>query len=117
MPNHFHSIILIVGPPLEDTQDIHSATKLSQLPGGAGLVPAPTNNATLGNIIGAFKSQSARGYILGVKSGQFPPFQKSIWQRGYYEHIIRNENDLQTIREYIASNPATWKKDSIFIPY
>ena len=34
-----------------------------------------------------------------------------LWQRNYYEHIIRNERDLQTIREYIATNPVRWETD------
>ena len=35
----------------------------------------------------------------------------TVWQRNYYEHIIRNETDLQRIREYIINNPMNWEKD------
>ena len=45
-------------------------------------------------------------YIRGVKAGIFPPFQKKIWQRGYYDHIIRNERDYLNIWTYIDQNPA-----------
>ena len=34
-----------------------------------------------------------------------------MWQRNYYEHIIRNENDLNEIREYIKNNPQMWDRD------
>ncbi len=34
-----------------------------------------------------------------------------VWQRNYYEHIIRNENDLEAIREYIMNNPGKWMED------
>ncbi|MEA3363417.1 MAG: transposase [Thermodesulfobacteriota bacterium] len=37
-----------------------------------------------------------------------------IWQRNYYEHIIRNETDLHRIREYIQTNPARWESDSLY---
>jgi len=35
----------------------------------------------------------------------------SLWQRGYYEHVIRNEDDLQRTREYVVHNAATWLED------
>jgi hypothetical protein len=35
-----------------------------------------------------------------------------VWQRNYYEHIVRNDNELQRIRQYIADNPARWAEDS-----
>jgi REP element-mobilizing transposase RayT len=54
----------------------------------------------------AFKSISAIAVnrLLG-RSG------RSLWQRNYYEHVIRNENELAHIREYIANNPAQWVLD------
>jgi REP element-mobilizing transposase RayT len=36
---------------------------------------------------------------------------QQLWQRGYYDHVIRDEGDLERIREYIASNPARWARD------
>jgi REP element-mobilizing transposase RayT len=97
MPNHLHGIILV----------------------GAGLAPpdrgAPNRGAcrgaaccapTLGHILRAFKSISAIAVnrLLG-RSG------RSLWQRNYYEHIVRSENELAHIREYIANNPAQWALD------
>ena len=65
---------------------------------GAGL-DQPVN---LPNIIGLFKGGVSRklGY--------------SIWQRNYYEHIIRNEKEYLAIKEYIANNPINWINDEYF---
>ena len=90
MPNHFHGIIVIVG---------------------AGTRPAPTENSTLGDIIGAFKSITTHEYILGVDNKNCPQFFKRLWQRNYYEHVIRDEADLNRIRGYVQSNPANWDED------
>jgi len=58
-------------------------------PQRTGTRPAPTG---LGNIVGAFKSITTPEYIRGVKQHGWAPFPGKLWQRNYYEHIIRNEN-------------------------
>ncbi|MGQ9826987.1 MAG: transposase, partial [Roseiflexus sp.] len=72
--------------------------------------PAPTEPAPTGHglpeIIRAFKTFSARRINASRKSPGVP-----VWQRNYYEHIIRNEESLNRIREYIANNPAQWEMD------
>jgi putative transposase len=86
-------------------------------PVGAGLVPAPsvpvpsTPAPTLGDVIGAFKSRVTVEYIRGVKTFGWTPFDRRLWQRNYYEHIIRNEETLNCIRRYIAENPIRWAFD------
>ncbi|MBI5186508.1 MAG: hypothetical protein HZA01_12400 [Nitrospinae bacterium] len=118
MPNHFHGII-IVGASLVDAQNsVDSKNPMydqNYTRAGttvrAGTRPAPT----IGDIVGAFKSLTTNEYIRNVKSGKFPPFEKSVWQRNYYERIIRNENDLNRIREYIVNNPLNWDKDDLFV--
>ncbi len=62
----------------------------------------------LHSIIRWFKTQTTNEYIKLVKSGILPPFDKHIWQRNYFEHIIRGEADLYDIRKYIEDNPARW---------
>ena len=42
------------------------------------------------------------------------PFNGKLWQRNYYEHIIRNEQSYQRIADYIINNPENWKKDNFF---
>lgn len=66
---------------------------------------------TIGNIIGRLKSLIANEYIFNVKSGEFPPFKKRIFQRNYYDHIIRDKFDLNNIRDYIRNNPLNWEND------
>ena len=50
-------------------------------------------------------------YIRGVKEDGWLPFPGRLWQRNYYEHIIRDEDELNYYRAYIADNPAHWQTD------
>ena len=65
----------------------------------------PTNMTPIPTVIEWFKTMTTNEYIRSVKEGQYPPFHKSVWQRSYYEHIIRNIDDLSEIRNYIIRNP------------
>jgi REP element-mobilizing transposase RayT len=60
----------------------------------------------------AFKSLTTHAYMQGVRERGWPPFEKRLWQRNYFEHVIRNEDDMNTIREYIVDNPARWAEDT-----
>ena len=71
--------------------------------------------ATLGQIVGAYKSITTNSYIRGVKTGEWEPFDGRFWQRNYHEHIIRNEQSLAKIRQYVENNPASWKQDKFFV--
>ena len=92
MPNHIHGIVMI-NPYAER----------------AGTRPAPTIAA----IIGTFKSYSMNKYIFGVKNLHWPAFNKKIWQRNFYEQIIRNLVALDNTRTYIKNNPTNWKNDQL----
>ncbi len=84
MPDHMHGIIFI-----RDADPV-----------GAGFKPAPTNTQALPEVVRGFKTFSARKInALRGTTGI------SVWQRSYYEHIIRNESDLNEIRQYIEFNP------------
>ena len=50
-------------------------------------------------------------YVRGVNEHDWPPFPGRLWQRNYYERIVRNDNELAAIREYIAYNPMKWAED------
>jgi len=67
--------------------------------------------APLPGIVQWFKTMTTNEYIHGVKQFGWPRFDKRLWQRNYYEHIIRNEDDLNRIREYIVNNPLKWELD------
>jgi REP element-mobilizing transposase RayT len=116
MPNHVHGILVITDPAptvgatlvVAPTVSAPNAGTMGAVPNtGATLVVAPT----VGNIIGAFKSRVTVEYIRGVKTSGWPPFRGRLWQRNYYEHIIRNERALNAIRQYIMENPRRWQMD------
>ena len=77
-------------------------------------IGSPLRDMSLSTIVQWFKTMTTNEYIRGVKTGVFPPFDKRIWQRNYYEHIIRDKDELNDIREYIINNPKNWHKDSLF---
>jgi putative transposase len=54
---------------------------------------------------------TTNNYIRGVEQLNWAPFQGKLWQRNYYEYIIRNERELDDIRQYIVDNPAKWHED------
>jgi len=54
---------------------------------------------------------TTNAYIRGVKEHGWPAFAIRLWQRSFYEHIVRNERDLDAVREYIFNNPAKWAAD------
>ncbi len=93
MPNHIHGIVSI-----EQKADCMTDQ------GAPACAPLPT-------VIQWFKTMTTNEYIRGVKSGSFPPFEGKLWQRNYFEHIIRNEKELDLIRLYISQNPAKWHLD------
>jgi REP element-mobilizing transposase RayT len=104
MPNHGHGIIVIGHDTVGATLASPDASSNDQ--GAAS--SAPTNDApTLAAIMRAFKSISA----ISVNR-QLAREGQPLWQRNYYEHIIRDEKDLNRIREYIINNPLKWESDT-----
>ncbi|MCL4500583.1 MAG: YraN family protein [Deltaproteobacteria bacterium] len=87
MPNHFHGIVFIEAPE-------------------GGYMDPP-----LQKIMQWFKTMTTNEYVHGVKEYDWPPFPGSLWQRSFYEHIIRDEESLNRIREYIINNPLRWELD------
>ena len=119
MPNHLHGIIIInqrpipVGAGLVPAQHTDALSQVR-----AGLVPAQNVDAhsadippALGDVIGAYKSLTTVEYTRGVKMMKWTPFYRRLWQRNYYEHIIRNDDSLNHIRQYIIDNPGQWAFD------
>lgn len=62
----------------------------------------------LPQVIGWYKTMTTNAYIRGVRGHLYAPYNKSFWQRTYYEHIIRNNDDLYETRKYIEDNPLRW---------
>jgi REP element-mobilizing transposase RayT len=65
----------------------------------------------LSQVVGWFKTMTTNDYMRGVRSGDFPAFDRRLWQRDYYDHIIRGDASLERIRQYIVNNPARWAED------
>jgi putative transposase len=66
---------------------------------------------TVGEIVRAFKARCTHD-LNQMRNTQGMP----VWQRNYYERIIRSDNELNKIREYIANNPSNWQEDNNFMP-
>jgi putative transposase len=113
MPNHFHAILL-VGAPLVGALP-HAASAASGSPPAARASRAPSRGAptplALGDIIGAYKSLTTNEYARGIRTHEWPSFHFRLWQRNYYEHVIRDDEGLNRIREYIVTNPLGWAMD------
>jgi len=63
------------------------------------------------DIVQRFKSLTTRRYIDGVKNQNWPRFENRLWQRNYYERVIRNDREHQALVDYIFANPSNWEKD------
>lgn len=103
MPNHFHGIVIIGEELAEDLRGRRSERDEKGRPHRG----APT----LGAILGWFKAMTTNAYIQGIKERDWPPFSQKLWQRSYYDRVIRNDDELSLIRQYIISNPAKWELD------
>jgi hypothetical protein len=79
--------------------------------GGGANRPSGTLPDTVGRLIQGFKSITTHQYTVGVKQSDWPRFNSKLWQRNYYEHIVRDQNSFNLIREYIVNNPAQWLFD------
>ena len=112
MPNHFHGLLWIDGegkgeasaPSELLTSDINPADASPLRPNG-------TKPDSLAAIIQNFKSITThRIHQLGVSPGM------PVWQHNYYEHIVRNDKELERMRAYIQSNPLNWHDDQEYSP-
>lgn len=107
MPNHLHGILIFENPTEPTVGASGSLAHERDNPSTSGRTTGtPLQNGSLGQVIGQFKSVVTKRYnklqnAKGIK----------IWQRGYYERIVRNERELNAIRKYILENPARWAED------
>jgi REP element-mobilizing transposase RayT len=110
MPNHMHGIIKIVGAPLAGALSNNVAPGNKRAPArGAPTMGGAT--VAIGVIIGAYKSLCVHQCLQYIKQNNKNLILGKLWQRNYYEHIIRNEISLNKIREYIINNPIQWQFD------
>lgn len=123
MPNHIHCIIEIkkicddvsvgatlVVAPIHEPNHTPNQNIITSNGLGATTRVAPT----VSEIIAAFKSIVTVEYIHGIKQFGWHPFDKKLWQRNYWEHIIRNSKSYENISNYIINNPVKWEIDSLY---
>jgi REP element-mobilizing transposase RayT len=135
MPNHFHCILENVGtvgadlrvcPDIDTNNDNanpilgeHDTNKLGEHNKNI-LVEHKTTilgehvGSPLHRVVQWFKTMTTNEYIRGVKTLGWQPFDGKLWQRNYYEHIIRDERAYLTISKYIINNPAKWNDDKFY---
>ena len=103
MPNHIHGIVVLnVGAGPCACPDSNKGQ-----PRGV----APTR-LSLPDVVHRYKSFTTSEYRIGVEQLNWIPFPGKLWQRNYYEHVIRNEKELNQNREYISNNPLQWALDN-----
>jgi hypothetical protein len=66
---------------------------------------------SLPDVVHRFKSLTTARYRREVLQDRWRPFPGRLWQRNYYEHVIRDDEELNDIRQYIAENPLRWAED------
>ena len=109
MPNHFHGILVIHncrGTACRTTSINNMRRGEVTSPTPRDAETAPLRKHTLGQIIAYFKYQTTKS----INKIRLTPGNR-VWQRNYYEHVIRNEDDLNEIRQYILDNPVKWDID------
>jgi REP element-mobilizing transposase RayT len=97
MPNHFHGILLITG-----SIDRHCT-------GDRRVAPTGPQPRSVGAVMAGYKSAVTKC----INELHQTPGAK-LWQRNYWEHIVRNEPELNRLREYIQNNPKQWEMDSLY---
>jgi putative transposase len=107
MPNHLHGIIVLS----EDRGSLHVQGGHEGRPYALGDGTTMRKAPTIGDIVGAFKSLATLQFVEGVKNERWQKFDRRVWQRNYYEHVIRDERDLNRVRRYIDENPLRWEFD------
>jgi putative transposase len=121
MPNHFHGVITIHYP----YQNVTPPSPPTDMNGGVGDdsptleegehigSPLRVDRVSMARMVQWFKTMTTNEYIRGVKKQGWEPFDKRLWQRNYYEHIIRDQSAMQYIRHYVRNNPKSWQTDQL----
>ena len=124
MPNHIHGIIFIIDvipvgagpracPKTDRVRPDNCCREKEQHHRGQPQGVAPTK-LSLSDCVHRFKTITTKRYIDAVKNNSWKPFKGRLWQRNFYDHILRDENELNRIREYIRYNPMRWEEDEYY---
>ena len=123
MPNHIHGII-VINEDIRDTCEntrrgvLHTPTNnkgVCNTPSNnKGVCNTPSNNKGVCNTPLRSPSNTIGAIIRGYKSAVSKQLGRSIWQRNYWEHIIRTPQSHQIITDYIINNPSKWENDRFY---
>jgi REP element-mobilizing transposase RayT len=121
MPNHVHGVVVLVGadqrvcPDGDATGGARDGVDQGEHIGsplqGSPLRNRPARPASLPRIVQWFKTMTTNEYIRGVRNHGWPAFHGRLWQRDYYEQIVRDDESLQRVQAYVQANPARWLAD------
>ena len=105
MPNHLHGIVII-------NQEINNVDANNNVGanGRAPLQKISMKPKSLSSLIAGFKSAATKKINIIRNTHQNP-----VWQRNYYDHIIRNDESLARIREYLQNNLLSWENDQLHL--
>ncbi|MBF0203642.1 MAG: transposase [Desulfamplus sp.] len=112
MPNHIHGIIQIVGAPLAGARNRNNTDARNNMTVHHNRAPA-RGAPTVGQIIGEYKSLCVHNCLQWIKLNSPTFYMGKLWQSNYWEHIVRNENELNHIRDYIRQNPQRWEMNTL----
>lgn len=122
MPNHFHCVVQNVGADLRVCPHVCHGNKQTTGNGQSHEIAQTGDDSLSGEHIGSphrvvqwFKTMTTNEYIRGVKNLGWQSFNGKLWQRNYWEHIIRNEKSYQRISKYIINNPKNWNNDNLHL--
>jgi len=107
MPNHIHGIIVLTEPVGANSNPPNKINLVGAIHESPLQTIRQRRNMKLSKIIGRFKMTSSKEINLMCQTQGIP-----VWQRNYYEHIIRDEKDFENTRDYIIHNPLKWFCDN-----
>ncbi|SHH66399.1 transposase [Clostridium grantii] len=107
MPNHIHFIVILGEIESKESSNLDRYCKDN---GNLDAATGRRGNLPLQRVVGQLKSYTNRMYNAFNKREDL-----ILWQRNYYEHIIRNDQEYEEIYEYIETNPLKWQEDKYFI--
>jgi REP element-mobilizing transposase RayT len=99
MPNHVHGLLFFNEPAVLDGEGGHTGPPLQVL------------DAPLPRVMQWFKTMTTNACFAGVRDDGWTPVASKLWQRGYYDHIVRPQEELNDVRQYIIDNPRKWAED------
>jgi len=100
IPDHFPGVALDVFVVMPD--HLHGIIHCGSDPGIA------SGASSVGSVLRWYKASVVEGFRIGVRHNGWEPYDRHLWQRDYYDRIIRTDTELAAIRAYIEGNPGRW---------